>query len=116
MQALVIQQDAISELHKAVIGKKPIISTTTSWIAIRDFRNLCAGHPANKSIGLPAPKRSFMGRHFGTDDAIKYEQWDAHAQKTTHPAVNLTKLVFEYDVEARNVLASVLSHMKKHWP
>lgn len=85
MQALVIQQDAISELHKAVIGKKPTIPTTTSWIAIRDFRNLCAGHPANKSIGLPAPKRSFMGRHFGTHDAIKYEQWDAHAQKTTHP-------------------------------
>ena len=53
MQALTIQQDAIRELHNAVVGSFPVTSTLSGWQAIRDTRNLCAGHPAKRSVGVP---------------------------------------------------------------
>jgi len=76
MQALFIQQDAICELHKAVKGekleKKNEPEKFRAWNELRDFRNLCAGHPAKRGSGMP--KRTFMGRSFGTYSAIKYEK------------------------------------------
>jgi len=62
MQATQIQQDAIVELHGAVVGPSPKVRFDTAWSALRDFRNLVAGHPAKRAQGRPAPQRAFMGR------------------------------------------------------
>jgi hypothetical protein len=55
MQAIFIQQDAIKEIYEAVIGSKLHIAEQSDWSKIRDVRNLCAGHPANRAKVLSAP-------------------------------------------------------------
>lgn len=119
MQAIVIQQDAIFQIHEAVVGN--ILAkraSQSSWAKIRDTRHLCAGHPAKRSrgYGVTAPQRTFMGRSFGGYNQIQYEKWDAQTSKSTYPVFNLRQMIDDYDKEATVVLNTVLSTMKKQWP
>jgi len=116
MQAIDIQQDAIFQIHQAVVGSPPTIQAESSWSSLRDTRHLCAGHPANRSHGVPAPQRTFMGRSFGEYGRIQYEMWDAHTGSLTHRVFNLRQMINGYDLEAQAVLNVVLSTMKSKWP
>lgn len=116
MQAIEIQQDAIIELHTAVVGcTHPQPAKTSAWSRLRDKRNLLAGHPAKRKFGVPATQRAFMGRNFGTYRSIKYEMFDAQSSKTTHPTFNLRQMIDEYDAEAAQVLDKILAAMKSRW-
>jgi hypothetical protein len=66
MQALIIQQDSISELYQAVSAAPLDVRTLNSWQAVRTLRNACAGHPAKKNLPKNFPvTRTFMGHRFG---------------------------------------------------
>lgn len=116
MQAVIIQQDAISELHRVVVGGRPTNNLGSNWSQLRDRRNICAGHPVRRTRGVPATQRSFMGRSFGKYNRVTYELWDASTQKPTHPSFNLRQMIEGYDQEASQVLSSVLVSMKAQWP
>ena len=116
MQAILIQQDATVQLHRAVVGNAPTIRPRSAWLQLREMRHRCAGHPANRKRGVPAPQRTFMGRSFGNYDCIQYEMWDANTGQTTHPYFNLRRMIGDYDVEASAILGAVLSNMKSRWP
>ncbi len=116
MQAIFIQQDAVKELHFAVVGKALDTKVLPNWNVLREKRNLCSGHPSNLSIGRPAPQRAFMGRGFGNYRAIKYEVWDAHTRTRTHPTFNLRTLIGAYEAEAEKILLNILAVMKQRWP
>ena len=116
MQAIDIQQEAIYEIHKAVVGTTPKISKGSAWDEIRKLRYLCAGHPAKHSHGVPSPQRTFMGRMFGNYERIQYEMWDSNTNETTNPTFNLRQMIDDYDMEASTVLEEVLSMMKSKWP
>jgi hypothetical protein len=116
MQAIFIQQDAISELHRVVVGNQPIIEPNSEWAELRNVRNVCAGHPANRAHGLPAPQRTFMGRSFGNYNRVSYELWDASTQGITHPSFILRQMIDDYDRQASQILQNVLTTMKSKWP
>jgi hypothetical protein len=116
MQAINIQQDAISELHRAIVGNVPTTQSNSAWCRLRDTRHRCAGHPARRSHGVPATQRTFMGRSFGKYDHISYELWDAGTKQRTHPTFNLRHMVDDYDKEASRILCDVLTSMKSKWP
>jgi hypothetical protein len=118
MQAIFIQQDAIKELYHAVTGSKlPIPKEDSEWSKIRDVRNLCAGHPAKRAIGVPAIQRTFMGRCFGHYGRIQYELWDARAAThPSHPAFNLGAMIKAYDAEGAQALNTVLCALVTKWP
>lgn len=112
MQAIFIQQDAICELHKAIVGPPPQIQKGPNWSAIRDIRNTCAGHPAHSN----ATQRTFLGRRFGTYAGITYELWDAKTQQSTYPTFNLAAMIKAYDAEAAIILNTVFDALKTKWP
>ena len=114
MQAVVIQQDALLELAAALGAPKPV--TSAAWDAIRDFRNLLAGHPVNKKSLAKRPLRAFMGRQQKSYRELTYELWDAAADRTTHPQVDLGAMLDAYEDEAANHLAAILAHMRQTWP
>lgn len=117
MQALIIQQDAIIEVHKSICGTAPVLAKPSPWFELRDLRNRCAGHPAsNTHSSKGSTLRSFMGRSFGGYEQIMYEQYDAATGKTTHPQVDLRKLISDYDVQAAGILSAVLAEMKRKCP
>jgi hypothetical protein len=120
MQAIFIQQDAIKEMYKAVDGSPLKIESQSAWVQLREFRNLCAGHPAKRdrdSRNQPMPaQRTFMGRNFGNYDAIKYEFWDAGTGNSSHPTVNLRDLLEKYDAQAAEILGDLLVVMNRKWP
>ncbi|MGB8684339.1 MAG: hypothetical protein WCD12_15740 [Candidatus Binatus sp.] len=116
MQALIIQQDSISELYKAVTAGQLDIRALSSWQTVRTLRNACAGHPAKKDRPKNSPvTRTFMGRRFGGYPAITYEQWQAQ-KGITHPTVKLDALIDGYAKEAAAKLLEVLQSMKEQWP
>ncbi|MFA7262386.1 MAG: hypothetical protein WC068_05130 [Caulobacter sp.] len=114
MQAVVIQQDALLELAAAIGAPKP--TTGPAWDAIRDFRILLAGHPANKRSPAKRPLRAFMGRQPTSYRELTYELWDAAADCTTFPQANLGQMLDAYESEAADELAAILAHMKHSWP
>lgn len=115
MQALIIQQDAVYEMHLSLIGQPPKVAIQSAWSQIRDLRNKCAGHPAKKRAS-GSHYRTFMGRKFGDYTSLTYEQYDSASQKRTHPSVNLKKLIEEYDTQAATYLLDVLNELKKKLP
>jgi hypothetical protein len=115
MQAIVIQQDAIHELHLTIAGARPILPQRSAWASLRDIRNICAGHPADRSRAAPAAQRTFMGRSFGKYDRITYELWEAGG-RVRHPTFNLRRMIHDYDDEAGRILQNVLVTMKLRWP
>jgi hypothetical protein len=117
MQAIIIQQDAIKELHEAVIGPKPTIrpESESAWMKIRNLRNLCAGHPAKRTKRVPTVHRTFMGRSFGNYDGLRYELWDAHTKQRSYPIVNLRAMIQRYDTEAAEILNNVLRELETKW-
>jgi hypothetical protein len=113
MQALIIQQDAISELYEAVTGTPLDTRALSSWQKLRELRNTCAGHPAKKDRPKNSPlTRTFMGRNFGSYSAITYEQWQSDGG-SRHPTVQLDALIDEYAKEAESRLIEVLVSMKQ---
>lgn len=116
MQAIVIQQDAIKEMHDAVVGCRLENPTPDSnWHKLRELRNICAGHPANRNRNVPASQRTFMGRSFGNYDGIQYELWDKSKDQIAHPTVNLCQMIGGYDREASEILTTILSSMRSKW-
>jgi len=116
MQAVIIQQDAVSELYRVVKGSKLMISKSSAWTKLRNVRNACAGHPANRTVGVSAPQRTFMGRSFGGYDQVTYELWQVGGAQPTHPTFNLRQMINDYDGEAGAILQGVLAAMKSKWP
>jgi hypothetical protein len=118
MQAVIIQQDAISEMHQVIVGS-PLdarASNLTAWLEIRELRNLCSGHPAKKNRPKNKPiARSFMGRRFGGYEQIAYELWEQGAG-TSYPKVRLGALLDRYAQEAAQQLSIILNSMKARWP
>jgi hypothetical protein len=81
MQAIVIQQDAICQLHEAVLGTRPNGQIGPAWSDLREKRNLCAGTPRASQ----PRQRTYMGRDFGDYDAIKFVLYDEHTEEVTVP-------------------------------
>jgi len=116
MQAIIIQQDSIRELHKAIIATSLVIPRPSAWWQLRELRIQSAGHPANRSRGVRAPQRTFMGRMPRSYSHVQYELWDAHTGKTTHPTVDLGQILDNYDLQASGFLAGILQSMRAQWP
>jgi hypothetical protein len=114
MQAVVIQQDALLELAAALEAPKPVPGA--AWRAIRDLRNQLVGHPSNKRSLTKTPLRAFMGREPKSYRHLTYELWDAGADRTTFPRVDLGQLLDAYESEAADHLATSLAHMRQAWP
>lgn len=114
MQAVFIQQDALLELAAALGADRP--QTGPAWDAVRDLRNLLVGHPVNKRSPTRTPLRAFMGRQPKSYRELTYELWDAAADRTTFPRVDLGQMLDAYESEAASHLAAVLVHMRQTWP
>ena len=116
MQAVYVQQDAISELYQAITGCILETALLKRWQGLRMLRNICAGHPAKIDRPIKSPlSRTFMGRNFGNYNTFTYEKWES-PDKITHPRMQLSALIGAYEDEATEVLKLVLAHMKKQWP
>jgi hypothetical protein len=114
MQAVVIQQDALLQLADALGAPKS--SPGRAWEAIRDFRNVLAGHPAKKTSRAKGPLRAFMGRQQKSYSELTYELWDAAADRISHPQINLGSMIEDYEAEACDHLSAILEHMCQAWP
>jgi hypothetical protein len=90
------------------------IARPSPWTELRDLRNQCAGHPANKQA-KGASLRSFMGRSSGGYESITFEQYDS-TETRTHPTFNLRAIIHSYDGQAAAVLAAALAEMKRKCP
>ncbi|MFM0288378.1 hypothetical protein [Paraburkholderia megapolitana] len=115
LQAVFIQQDAIIELRQVVFEHHPSTAHLTAWTELREFRNVCAGHPVRKDRPKPNIVRSFMGRGFGGYQSVKYERWERDGTRS-YPRVPFGQMIDDYSVEAAEELAKVLTEMKRRWP
>jgi len=126
MQAIIIQQDSICELHEAVTGSKLDTKSLVSWQALRTLRNTCAGHPAKKDRPKSKPlTRTFMGRNFGGYSLLTYEKWEKPKSKSpsrsplaniSHLQVELGNLMDAYEKEATKFISEILKFMESKWP
>jgi hypothetical protein len=116
MQALIIQQDALKALFAAIHEDDDWPLEPEPWKEIRSLRNLCAGHPAHQARKGEKAKRTFMGREFGTYDAVTFELWDEATKKISHVTFDLSALIDRYAEEAKYRLEDILKEMKRRWP
>lgn len=111
MQALIIQQDAISTLHKIVIGEGIQVSSDSNWKAIRRLRNQSTGHPGNHGERF----RSFFGRFDFSYGALEYERKDRRVEQPERVTMDFSTLIGGYAEEAAEHLSGVLATMRNRW-
>ena len=126
MQAIIIQQDSIRELHEAVTESELDTRQLPSWQKLRALRNTCAGHPAKRAQPKSKPlTRTFMGRNFGGYSSLTYEKWEKPKSKSSskfplenisHPHVKLGNLIDDYEKEASDIMSKILKFMESEWP
>lgn len=118
MQAAIIQQDSVAEIH-AVVADQSLdakAKNLPAWLGLRELRNICAGHPAKRDRPKSEPlTRTFMGRRFGNYNEVTYEKWE-HGSGITHPRVPLGTLFNAYASEVEIILSEILAKMKERWP
>ena len=115
LQAIIIQQDSIKTLYKILTKNKISISRESHWKKIRDFRNLCGGHPVDK--GKPGKhERSFMGRGFGSYDNLLIEVWNEATGKTEFREIKFGILIDNYVSEAIKHLQNIVDILPNKWP
>lgn len=116
MQAVIIQQDSISEIFEVITGNKFNAKFQGAWCQLRALRHVCAGHPVKKDRPKSAPlSRTFMGRSFGTYESITYECWE-RSVGTNHRKVKLGSLLESYAAEATEKLSEIMVSMCARWP
>lgn len=112
MQAANIQQDALTQLHQVICERTFDYSQLQAWQKLRRLRIECAGHPTGT---WPPVVRSFMGRHFGDYNTLRYERREV-GQSATHPSIKLGKLFDAYATEVESEISKILAHMRRRWP
>jgi hypothetical protein len=115
MQAVIIQQDCIKELHRIIVGGDLDIYHSVNWKELRQLRNVCAGHPVGQG-GEGNRQRSFMGRGFGSYTQITIEVWQQANAQVKHKEVGLGHLINSYAAEAAAHLKNVFEIMQVKWP
>lgn len=109
LQATIIQQDAIAELHYALTGTQlPERDRDSAWVKLRNLRNLTVGHPNRKSTGRGnLPLRSISGREQKSYDRLPIQVYGPNGHESR--VLNLGQLLDEYDKEASILLADHVS-------
>ena len=116
MQAIIVQQDSIMELYKAITGQE--LNRPDKWKEIRNLRNIYSGHPVNKTDPL---RRSFLSRQDISYRRLICETWTykngaSIMESIQHPEVLLGELLDAYTREATIITADIFIEMKKKWP
>ncbi len=116
LQAIIIQQDSIIQLYETLLKASPIFPPGPKWKEIRDFRNLCAGHPVNKGKKEGLKERAFMGRSFGDYNEVKIEVWNEKKKKREFRKIKLANLIDEYSIEAAALMKDIINLLPSKWP
>jgi len=113
LQAVFIQQDALSEMHFAITGQRKSFERNgaVNSMKLRDLRNILVGHPTLKDHNTQGKLvRSVIPRQAMTYAAIQYalDEDDQHS----HLTINLGALLDAYDTEAAAILWPLLDLLK----
>ena len=113
LQAVYIQQDALSEMHFAVTDEeiKADKMGGDGWAKIRDFRNKAVGHPTRKDHGKDNRVfKTVTGRQAKSYDRITMMiEIDG---KRTHPTINLEQMLDDYDREGAKILRVMFDKLR----
>lgn len=108
LQALFVQQDAIEEMFYAVELDWVPPKKASAWRALRDLRNLVAGHPTRQ--GNSPVRRSVTPRAAMSYSSIGvkvYEQGRSRSEQ-----LNIGDMIDAYDDEAAAYLQQVLEKLE----
>ena len=116
MQAMTLQQDAISTIHEAIFAAKLDSKLMEAWSDLRRFRNLASGHPLDKRGKDEAGKlRTFVARASIAPDSIlviSVEEKTGAARSERFP---LRQRYDSYKNEAINVLCCIRQRQESRW-
>lgn len=96
LQAVYMQQDAVSALHKLFVGAALDVADKASWNQIRGLRNDTAGHPVGR--------KRFLNRNAIGYDRVNYSWWPEGSRFPKSEDIALATLMDSYAAEATEVL------------
>lgn len=107
LQAVFLQQDAISMLCKLFLGSwiEPVLPS--AWQKVRTLRNLTVGHPIKRG-GKDHIERSFLTQISLQDDGFDYQVWHKNTSTFSFERAELITLLMEYAEEAVQSLEGLL--------
>ena len=108
LQAVVLQQKAISTLGKLFLGSSWITPPWPSaWEKVRTLRIVTVGHPIKRG-GENQIERSFVTQISLRDDGFDYQVWHKNTSTFSFERAELTALLTEYANEASESLQRLL--------
>jgi hypothetical protein len=103
LQALLLNQDAIANLHLCLIGKKFIWKKESAWNRVRRLRVCIAGHPHDADQEGP----SFLSRPALGPRGFSYHSYMNHKEMKAED-IDLDLIIDEYFAEASEVLSAMV--------
>jgi hypothetical protein len=107
LQAVFLQQDAISMLCKLFLGSWTEPGALSAWEELRSLRNLTVGHPIERGKGDHI-RRSFVTQISLENDGFDYQVWHKNTSTFSFERAELNTLLMEYAEEAARSLEGLL--------
>ncbi len=115
LQAIILQQDAISTLYKIFLNNTLMKKKNSSWLVIRNLRNLTVGHPIEKTSGGRGTKRCFISRITLGDSGFQLIIWNKDSEKNNHENIDLVYIYENYKDDAISHLKEIKQAIENNW-
>lgn len=115
LQAIVLQQNSISQIHQIFLGIKLSHKPNSAWTKIRDLRNLTVGHPLEKKHKKSEIKRCFISRVTIQNNGFQLMIWNKKHEQKDFPKVKLETLYEEYKTDAVEYLNNICKAQIIKW-
>jgi len=115
LQGIILQQDAISALYKIFVKKTLKMNRESSWMIIRNLRNLTVGHPIEKTSGGQGTQRCFISRITLKDDGFQLIVWNKESRSDIYEDIDLKSLYESYKLDAVNHLKEIKQTLADSW-
>jgi len=115
LQAIVLQQNSISQIHQIFLGIKLSPKSNSAWTKIRDLRNLTVGHPLEKKHKKSEIKRCFISRVTIQNNGFQLMIWNKKQEQKDFPKVKLETLYEEYKTDAVEYLHNICKAQITKW-
>ena len=113
-QAIILQQDSITNLYKIFLKKK-LNTKNSAWKKLRDLRNLTIGHPINygEFWNDKKVKRCFISRITINNTGFQLIIWNKEKGKDDYESIDLNLIYGQYKSEVTKHLQEMYKVQKK---
>ncbi len=108
-QALILQQDSLRSIHRLILRQPFEPSPNSSWMRLRNLRNMAAGHPLDYGDRELGVLRVFLNRNSLSLQRFQILIFEEQTGELRGETIDLASVLVSYEPEALGVATMIIN-------